>query len=374
MKPHAILFTLPLTLAACTEEPRFLGGPCDDFTGFTVPIVPVDSLTRTIPQGELNPPEDVIPAVAGGFGFNTPTVDVLAPGSVVVTRIESTEYLVSPGRQGVTDFGMTFWACDDIKVELAHVVTLDETLAAQLGEGHCEDSAGAEETTRDCFYDVDVQLAPGDVIGTTGQYQNGQGVGLDMVAVDLTYDIPWLNPERIGDIETYHHAMCPYVNFVPDIANAYMDHATSGLTPLTRDERCGVAAIDVAGTGQGIWVRADNPVTLAEDLLQDAPNFLTLSPGVADPDAEQLISSGVPALGRDLVSTTVESTGRVNLAFALLPDDGTIHCYEGVTPQNQERAHLIALTGDTLTVEPTTDCAADPSTWTFTGAAIDFIR
>src|SRR5690606_36326544 len=103
---------------------------------------------------------------------------------------------------------------------------------------------------------------------------------------------------------------------------------------------------------QGIWVRQDNPVTLEEDAPNDTPNFLTLSPGVVDPDVAQLVSSGVAALGTDLVTTAKEATGRVNLDFTLVPNDGTIHCYEGLTPSSDTVSHLIALSAeDVLTVE-----------------------
>src|SRR5690606_32111468 len=106
--------------------------------------------------------------------------------------------------------------------------------------------------------------------------------------------------DRIGNIESRRHGICPYTLFAPTIANAYLDKATSGPTPVTRTEdRCGVPNIGVADTPQGIWVRQDNPVTLEEDAPNDTPNFLTLSPGVVDPDVAQLVSSGVAALGTD---------------------------------------------------------------------------
>src|SRR5690606_14103736 len=60
------------TSTACGDDP-YRGGPCSDFTPFETALVPVSAVSRVIPLGELDPPEDVVPSVGGGFGFNQAT-------------------------------------------------------------------------------------------------------------------------------------------------------------------------------------------------------------------------------------------------------------------------------------------------------------
>lgn len=237
---------------------------------------------------------------------------------------------------------------------------------------------GPEETIRDCTYSLDFAISAGDPIGSTGLYQNGEPTGLDFSATDQRVEAEWLNPSRIGDVEHYHHGICSYELFVPAIRDSYIALAASGLTPLVRDDfACGTAQVDYPDSAQGVWVREDNPVTLAEDLQADAPNFLTLSPDVAEPANLQVISPGVAALQTILVTTPREPSGRVNLDFAEVPSDGTIHCYEGVyVGQPEVHSFLLAVDGDGLTVERlVSECSmADPATWSFSGSAVAFIR
>lgn len=317
--------------------------------------------------------------MGGGFKFEDAVdVAVTAPGDGVVVSVTSSEFLVSPMRQGVTDYGLVFHPCDEIVVEFAHVVTLDDTLAEALGVGDCEVFVGPDETVRDCSYSVHVALSAGDAIGTTGLYQNGEPTGLDFSAIDRPVEPDWLNPARIGGVDHYLHGICSCELFEAALANSYIALAASGLNPLMRaTDPCGTTRVDFPGSAQGVWVRQDNPTTLAEDLQQDAPNFLTLAPDVVDPAGLQAISPGVLELQTLLITMPRESSGRVNRDFAEVPNDGTLHCYEGVHAGMLEtHSFLLAVVGEVLTIERLlAPCSGDdPASWAFGAAAIPFIR
>jgi hypothetical protein len=77
----------------------------------------------------------------------------------------------------------------------------------------------------------------------------------------------------------------------------------------------------------------------------------------------------------------VTTTGQVNRRFSDVTADGLVYCYFPTSMPTARESYFVQLSNsNVLTIEKVTlsagqtPCTADPSTWAFTSAAVNFIR
>lgn len=334
---------------------------------------------RVHPMGELDPPGDAIPNSQSGFSYADAEQDIaiVSPGDVWVTVIESTEWLESPTRQGLTDYSLVIQPCRDIKVNLHHILELEPALLETLNsaEPSCDEYAGVDETVRSCtVFGLEIPLASGQAIGRAGR---GVTLGLDFDPGDQRVENYVASPDRYP--KPHFDAICMHSLFVSDLAE-YLYSVTGFMGEVrTAEPRCGTVEVDQPGTAAGVWVRADQADASLRDDISVIEHFLTLAPHFIHPDVSQSISPGMTELGARLWEVPTGGTGRVAVPFDQIAANGDIHCYEAMG--DVPASFLIALdASDQLSVEMIehvageSPCAGDPSAWQLSPAALTFVR
>lgn len=335
---------------------------------FTVLPVAEGDIKSAGPLGGLNPPGHTVPNDHAGLYVNTMGVTIVVPGDMRVKRVRRSRYLVSPVRQGQADFAIYFDLCRDIEGQLGHLTTLRADLEARIATSDCTTYSTSDETLESCVSNVNINLLAGEPLGTVG---GATAMAFDFGTYDARHTNEYVNPSRV--LSSTLHSVCPYELFAPTEAEYLLSRVGFSAPYRTVEPRCGSMNVDVAGTPQGVWVRADQ----ARKQGGDESMFLTLAFDQVHPETAQVLALGPPELGAAPFSVPILMTGRVNRLFSQVPNDGSIYCYAGVTQQS----HFIALSADaTLTVERVmhvpgmSPCNADPATWAFSDAAIEFIR
>jgi hypothetical protein len=164
--------------------------------------------------------------------------------------------------------------------------------------------------------------------------------------------------------------VCP-IDYVP----AALQDSVRGLFMAegryrTAEPVCGTVMQDVSGTAQGRWfINDDQNERLHLALVRD---FIDPSIGAFS------VGTSIPSLPTQLYRFEATDAGHVNLDFPLVTADGTIQCYEtelrpGVPA---DRVILIRLlSGTRLRIEGVEETSCGPpDTWSFTAAAVEFVR
>jgi hypothetical protein len=366
-------------VAACGDK---VAGPgdtsaCDNGLTFAVFPVPLSAIASITPVGAMGPPIHTIPTDHGGVYLNSTAVPIVSPAAARIKTINRARYLVSPFRQGQTDYFFDAVLCGSYSLRFSHLITVVDRIASRINGSNCSTYSTANETVETCSNnDPNIELAAGESIGTVGSASSG---AFDFGLYDANTSNFFVNPGRFsGPTRT---AICPYEPYPVAMRNQlYALLETAGIHASGEEPQCGSMSVDVAGTAQGVWVLRSNPV----NQTGDETSFLVLAPHPMYPVSKQAVSAGpttiAPSMGSpSLARYPIQTTGRVNRRFRDISADGLIYCYVYEPSPNFSYFVRLAVDG-VLTIQRVlhppgaTPCNNDPSTWTLSGAALAFIR
>jgi len=329
--------------------------------------------------GGVDAPGHTLPTDHAGLFLRTEGATVVAPGAMQITNLRRTTYLVSPRRQGHTDFSAFFRVCDKVSGWFGHLSTIAPTIPAPAGGWKsCRTYSTSTETVESCEGTLDgVTLAAGEPLGTSG-FSIALGlmsldVGLLDSRVNNSYVARWRYPDAT------FHAICAWDQFDPTSkAQLYtrLRNASRPSTVPAGEPRCGTMSVDVAGTAQGVWALPSQ----TQPLGGDETGYIALVNYPYRPQDELALSLAPAALGATAAVVTRANSGRVNRPFDQVTNDGLIYCY-GPDALWPARNWLVQVTGPSALkirmVQATSElpdlCAADPGTWSMAGA-ISMVR
>lgn len=350
------------------EEPPCPAGPL-----FTVLPVSASNIRHVTPIGGFNPPSHTIPSDHPGISPTATGVPLVAPGNLHIYQIFRTTYLVSPFRQGTSDWGIDFSVCGTVRGRIAHMPSIADSMVPLLSGATCSRYNTADEEVESCDFSVDIHVSAGESLGTASTIVGG---GFDFGLYDDSHETFYVNPLLVGGRV---HAVCAFEYFEPTLKEYLLSRVSDGTRIRTDEPRCGTMEIDVAGTAQGLWVMESNPAPAGGD----ESSFLSLALDTITPSARQVLSVGPASLGARLMNVISEHTGRVNRAFSEVGPDGLIYCYG---PDSRfgpfTYSFFVSLGSDgVLSIEKinhvtgSSPCLAlAPPTWTFSTNRVRFIR
>lgn len=339
------------SLPACTGHER----------AWTVSPVDLGALSELTPLGNLNPPSHTFPTDHFYFYVDQArgAQAIVSPGDLTLTVFQSTRYVVSPFRQGEADYALTLQPCDEVRIELGHVETLDPALEAKVGApGGCSMYSTADETVERCLADVDVPVAAGEVLGTGGVAAMTSGA-VDFGVRDTRKSLTYANPDRVP----YEaHVACPLDYFDPATRSSL-----EAAIKRTGEPRCGRIDFDVAATAAGIWVRSDiAPMDFVDGkglaLVRDThdPSRLAISIGMLGTTADgQVLLGGAPG-------------APTNVDFPSVTPGSGAHCYDGFSTSVIALVELTDATHLRFEVTSAASCGGGP--WALGAGAISLVR
>lgn len=347
---------------ACTAEP------------FSVLPVDLSAIKNVTPIGNMGPPTHTLPSDHVGFYLNSGVATLYAPGRVRIDYIGRAKYLVSPFRQGTSDYSIGYSICNSMTGALGHIKTLRQDLDDIINSSaaNCDTYSTADETIQSCMVSTKVDLNPGDMIGTV----NGPAA-FDMGVNDSRVEYHSVNPDRYWYGE--NHATCPYQLFQTDLRDQLFALIGDGVTVSTEQPVCGTMDVDVAGTASGKWIQKNAPA----GYQSDESYYAVLAPYPFNEQTKTGLSFGPASLRSstyDLISYPNQTSGQVNRPPVAIGPDGLIYCYVHDAAVSTE-SFFVSLSPETvLTVERlshaagASPCSNAPDTWAFSSAALQFIR
>ena len=377
-----ILLCVPFVVlaGACSST---ISGPsdtsaCDNGLAFALLPVPLSAIVSITALGWMGPPVHTIPTDHGGMYITGTGINLVAPAAARITSIGQTRYLISPFRQGQSDYKVTAKLCGSYQLVLGHLVTVVDRIATQIKTSDCRTYSTANETVETCESRADVDVAVGETLGTVGGATAG---AFDFGLYDSRQQNFFVNPGRYG--AGVRNAICPYDPFPVDQRSQLYARMQDGIIAASGEAPvCGSMSVDVAGSARGVWVLQSNPVSQTGD----ESSFLVLAPHPMFPESRQTFSVGPSAIADAPFGThrggryPLQSSGRVNRPFRDVHADGLIYCYAYDVPARNLSYFVHLAPGDVLTIEKVTHaagaspCGGDPATWSFSAAALSFIR
>lgn len=331
---------------------------------FTVSPIEESKIAYIIGMGTFGVPGHVIPNEHGGIFVNAQGVTLRSPGVLRVANLRRTRYVTSPTRQGESDYAIMYFAGSSEDGVFGHVTALSPRLDALMTGLQCSTYSTDVETVESCSVNVNVATTPGEALGTVG---GATANVVDWGHHDAAITNAFANPSRYTP--ALLHAICPYDRFEPALRAAL-----TAKLQRTAQPRCGEVAVDVPGTAQGVWVDA----THAGAQLGDETSFITLAPQYDDPANVLRLAAAPAGIGARQLDVPLQPSGAKNRAFTSITANGAITCYAEATgtaslfvalmPSGQLRVERVAHASGQ------SPCDATPSSWSFTGAAMNFVR
>ncbi len=369
-------------LSACGGSGSATGAPalsnaCGPPPYFTMLPVSASQLGGVSVFGTIDAPGHVLPTPHVGLFLNEERVPFLAPGDLKVTQVRRVTYLTSPTREGETDYALFFGVCRDVNGWFGHLPDVVPRLAS-ADFSQCEQYSTPFETVQSCTANVgQVEFSRGEQLGLGGFSEEFGLLAVDFGLTDDRVTNFYVTPGRYP--RPTLHAVCPYEAFDSASRNLLYsrltDGARPGITPAG-EPRCGTMEVDVPGTAKGVWVErgVTGPIGGNEQA------YITLAGYPYRPEDHLALSLGPAGVGGRTVVVGHEAAGRVNRPFEAVAADGLLYCYHGDS-YYPNSSWLLSLDGSgTLRLEhvehpgAASPCLGDPSTWSFSGAAMEFVR
>jgi hypothetical protein len=338
---------------------------CGADAPYTVSPVAVSDIQGLDPLGHV-----------GGYGHTFPTdhiyfyiqpvstsaptgtrviTNVYAPGDIHITSLISATYNGS-----LTDYGVEFYACREMKSYFSHVRSLSAELLNALNSANqnCTDYGSSGSSIHRCQAMTNIPVTAGTVVGTVG----GSVVSLDFGSYDFRRTpIAFISPSRHYPNRLF--TVCPVDYFVPAMKSTLEPHfgLWDGSYQRVTAPVCGEINFDQAGTAFGLWYKIGSP-----DQPED-PHLALIKDNVFNP--RQSISNGtsVPGLTSMFYPFNPLSSGTYNRDFAQVTSDGLVYCYDSFfdpagNPGGTGFGILITMPNSTtLRVEKlNTSCGAGP--------------
>jgi hypothetical protein len=341
-KPKNIVNPLPKEEPK-PEEENNLPSCANDSVFLTYLPVDLNKITGITPLGNLNPPGHTFPTPHMYFNIikRNEQINLYSPGNITITQISSYEY------PKYTEYSIYLSSCKELSFYFYHVSSLSKKLKDQLKEPeHCEEYGEDENKNKHCYYDVNIEVKAGELLGTTGS--DKEQSSLDFGARDERLDLEYNNKRR----SLPENVACPLDYFKPNLKQKLYDKTERTIEPI-----CGTVYYNIPNTAQGTWFLENS-----KDSFTEEPH-LALVPHNHNP--EDFIIS----LGKSLPDTESQAyfiepkPGLSNTAFNKIKP-GTIHCYE-TTYENL--VFIIQLmNSNTLQIEKLNKKHCSKGPWKFT--------
>ncbi len=370
-----------LELAACGTGGVSDTSACSGGLHFDQSPVAVGAVQSASPVGGFSPPFHVLPTDHGGIYLNATGVSIVAPAAARLKAVTRQRYLHSTFRQGQTDYYLELGLCGGYTLRLGHLLTVTSAIESQVGND-CITYSPAQETVEACSNEsASGTFVAGEQLGTAG---GPTSPGFDIGLSDANHRNTYTNPVRMGSNQSAIHAVCPYDPFpAADRGFVLSVINVGGVMANGESPQCGAMEVDQTGTAKGIWVLQTSPQASAGP---DESLFLVLANHPAMPGSRQIFSVGPASLIPPVPSSSTqpyfkESSGVVNRSFAEVGPDGTMYCYVSDPAASAIHSYFLRLgSNGVLTLERKTHgagmtpCTASPTTWSFSSAAVNFIR
>lgn len=343
---------------------------------FTVAPVDMSRIRGIDPLGHVQPTGHTMPSDHIYYYASTTTVaasPVYAPGDIHLTDFSSSRYLnASPV---YTDYGVTFYACQNFRGFYGHIRTLTDSFAAKVAAypQTCYTYSTGGSTIERCSANTNIPMTAGEIIGytaTTG--------AIDFGASDTRITpLGFVSPDRHVPYQRY--SVCPIDYFSPG-PRATMEAKLGrfdGGYPRVTAPICGTIDADVANTAKGYWYKIGAP-----DYPED-PHLSLIDNNVYAPQQTISVGNSLPnGGGLWYIFSKVSGAGQVDRAFEEVTADGNTYCYDTFyDPVGQAIAlasapvFILKMTSaTTLRFEKQTSVGCGSGPWTFTSNAVDFQR
>ncbi len=366
------ILILSMFLIACARPPESRLPTRRSESVFTVSPMDVESISRIVLLGNLNPPGHVFPTdhiylyTSNPDGDNRPDIVTLySPGDLTVTSIEASEHVTA----GFFDYSVTLRPCEDITVVLGHVASLSkeifgDTSAFDKWTLMNEYSTGGE-TYRSWRRTCAIQVTAGEILGTTGGNPHQYALDLGVYDRRHTHDSV-ANPNRWLK-NNYLHAVCPLSLYEEGpVLNRLLGLVYQDEVDGDSRTRSGTLQ-DLPGTAQGCWFLSGVSDTYPED-----PHLALVHSNIHP--ARAVLSAGNSIL--DLDSAAYEflpkTSGLLNRDFRDIIPNGQTYGFQ----IGQYAGIVIVRMADaaTLWIEALGGATTDPAGWVFTDDKTVFER
>ncbi|TVR17247.1 MAG: hypothetical protein EA391_05380 [Balneolaceae bacterium] len=377
---------LLICTSACSGTSGFDDSQCNMAPFFDHLPVNQEAIESVIVLGQFNPPGDVAPRPQTGLRLHPDTITpVYAPGDIVITEIERSTWLSSPNREGHSDYTIVFEieGCRSITGNLEHMDFLIPELENELSGARCSSYSTESETIQSCQKSVNIRKTSGEILGQAGGFLGA----LDFDMYNRNHRNEFVNQGRLHD--GFRHAICPQTLFAEPLRSVLLGKVGRGGVWRTAEPVCGTMEIDVAGTAQGLWVIDGRDVTLSGE-THDL--FFSLALDDILPHKYSVLVTAhemfmIDGIGAAVIGFEMEQTGRINIKFSNIPNDGTIYCYIPATDSPMHHAidnfsvFVAYNTDGKVTIERKnhypggSPCLTeDPENWAFTSISLKLMR
>lgn len=367
-----LLAVAAFMVAACDDAPT---GPQAESCGpgpylSVLPIPEID--LESVPVfGGMDAPGHVLPTPHGALFSDRAGLPLRAPADLTITNLRRVRG-TGPSVPMTEDYAISFQLCMEMAGWFGHVVSLSPTFAPADGDyTECESYSVPWGQVESCeARELDIQVSAGDEIGTVDHF-------VDMGMTDERVTNFYLSPDRFPSAT--QHAVCMWEQFDAPLQAVLFSRLRDGRRPSvvpTGEPRCGTMEIDVAGTAKGVWAETGvGPVS------GDERGYIALADYPYRPHQELVLSLGPDGLGARLAIVPQLASGRANVPFEQVMQDGLIYCYGPEVDPPSTNSWFLQLTSETeLTIEWLTHeagaspCDDDPTTWALGASAVAMVR
>lgn len=300
----------------------------------------------------------------------TPTINVYAPGNIVISQVASSEYRnASPV---FTDYSLRFATCQGLTGYFFHINGLSSELQSKIDSVSGSCGTYPDGSIYYCTKDVAIPVTVGDVLGTITGRTGSSFFTLDFGMQDHNQPaLSYITPAR--QISEHLYTRCPLERFEEPLKSQLVSRLGryDGTQQRTDEPVCGETMQDVPGSAQGLWYVPGTPQSPVQD---PSPHMALVHDNV-------LTSTGVFSVGNSVSSLPgtqyyfdTTNSGLVNLDFNLVTSNGTVYCYENFSNLLNSIVLLQLPSSTTLKIEKQTAASCGAGPWTFTGAATTFER
>ena len=364
------------SISGCAKEK--IPNPCGRQHLFQILPVELSHIRYAAPIGILAPVGgSPLPKYHAGLMLNTLSSPVVAPVDLTVTQIRRVKYVTSPSRPGYEDYAIFFQVCDEVKGHFGHVTQVDASLVPPASQLECQTYSTVDETVESCSANTEIRVTQGTQMATSGSAAHSPAI--DMGMSDSSVSDGFINPSRYGRVAE-PGTLCPWDWYVESVKTSLYEKIGSQSQFTTESPKCGSVALDRDGTVAGRWTLKSAP---ADGRDSTAGDFVVFAPEPYAAESRIALSTRIVALAPGVSNYPKfprELSGRVNISPSSIGVDGLIYCYvEGLSTSTI--SFLVRMTStQEMKAEKvphsagSSVCASDPSSWAFSGSAVDLIR
>ena len=367
-----MILILVILLGACTQSPESKLPAGISGLVFTVSPMDIESISRIVLLGNLNPPGHVFPTdhiyfyISNPNGDNRPDIVTLySPGDLTVTAIEASEHVTA----GFFDYSISLQSCEDIAVVLGHVSSLSkeifgDTSVFERWTFMNEYSTGGE-TYRSWRKVCTIQVTAGEVLGMVGGNPHQYALDLGVYDQHHTHDNV-ANPNRWLR-SLYLHAICPLSLYEEGpVLDRLLDLVFQDEVEGDRRTRSGTLQ-DLPGTAQGRWFLSGISETYPED-----PHLALVRSNIHPARAVLSVGNSIRGFDSATYEFLPETSGLLNRDFRDITPDEQIYGFQ----VNHFAGIIIVQMPDaeTLWIEALKSVTVDPASWAFTNDKTIFER